>query len=109
MVDPQLPFEGMTGSGSGAAADRYSRPPTGLADRDDGDRRRLSYRDASEFLERRYGTAYGYPALGRMIHILWWMTVGKRRFVPDDPSTHAIRAEKKRARQQRRRTQRRQR
>ena len=100
----------MAGAGSGSARARTGCP-TGPARSGDGDRKASAaqLREASEILERRYGVAYGYLALGRTIHVLWWMTVGKRRFVADDPSTQVIRAEKKRARQERRRTQRRQR
>jgi len=72
-----------------------------------GHRRRLSFREADEFLQRRSGRVYGTgPALGRLIHILWWLTAGKPRFVSDDARVATIRAEKKRSRQHRRRAQR---
>ena len=68
-----------------------------------GTRRRLRYREAKEFLERRHGPPVGDEAIGRLAHILWWMIVGKRRFIPDGPTAQVVRAEKKRARQARRR------
>jgi hypothetical protein len=71
------------------------------------DRRRLSFREAAEVLNRRHGPlTYRSLGLVRLINILWYMVVGKRRFVPDDARVQAMRAEKKRTRQQRRRNRR---
>jgi len=68
------------------------------------DRSRMPYREASELLDYRFGQpAGGAAAFGRLIHILWFMTVGKRRFVPTGPDPKLVRKRKKLDRQNRRR------
>jgi hypothetical protein len=69
------------------------------------DRRKLGFREAAEVLERRYGPLT-FPSLGliRLLRILWYMTFGKRRFVPTGADSHRVREEKKRTRQHRRRS-----
>jgi len=71
------------------------------------DRRRLPFREAIDLLEYRYGRPYGLAIFGRLIHALWWATVGKPRFVATGPSRRDMRKEKKQHRQDRRRHQRR--
>lgn len=70
------------------------------------DRRRLTFREAIDLLEYRYGRPYGIAIFGRLIHAAWWATVGKRRFVATGPSRQDMRKEKKQHRQDRRRHQR---
>jgi hypothetical protein len=60
------------------------------------DRRRLGFREAAGVLERSHGRLI-YPSLGlgRLILILWYMTVGKRRFVPAGADPKLVGKQKK--------------
>ena len=70
------------------------------------DRRKLGFREAAEVIERRNGPiAARSLGLGRLIHIVWYMTVGKRRFVPTGVDPKRVRDDRKRERQNRRRNQ----
>lgn len=71
------------------------------------DHRKLGFREAAEVLERRHGPLT-YPSLGlvRLLNIVWYMTVGKKRFVPTGVDPRRVREEKKRGRQHRRRSRR---
>jgi hypothetical protein len=70
------------------------------------DRRRVGFREAAELVERRYGpVTHRSLGLGRLLQALWYMTVGKRRFVPSGPDPKSMRKHKKRERQNRRRSQ----
>jgi hypothetical protein len=70
------------------------------------DRRKLGFREAAAVIERRHGPIAGRSlGVGRLVHILWYMTVGKRRFVPTGADPKRVRDDKKRARQNRRRNQ----
>src|SRR5437764_12824892 len=62
------------------------RPPTGAGSA--SGRRPICSSTASA------GPTGPAPALGRLIHILWFMTVGKRRFVPTGPDPKRIRKQK---------------
>jgi hypothetical protein len=57
------------------------------------------FREAAEIVEHHHGRPYGL--WGLFLHIASWCAVGKPRFVPDDRTDEAVRAEKKRTRQAR--------
>jgi hypothetical protein len=70
------------------------------------DRLRVGFREVAELVERRYAPVPPRGiGLGRLLQVLWYMTVGKQRFVASGPDPKWVRKQKKRERQNRRRYQ----
>ena len=68
------------------------------------ERRKMTFREAWRYKERREGYAIGVgPGLIRLVQVLWYSTVGKKRYVPTGPDPKVMQKQKKRERQNRRR------